>query len=263
MVNFGIEGSHWYIAGNTPKEAMPFYEVPYADASKGMRKCDIRDARKVGARPSVTTIQKIEAKEAIVRYRIENALMSALTSPIQKDIETDDQYIQRIINDAKDESRQAMDKGTEIHQQIFNYYENKDFNKEYTVYVKPLVELVESEGVDIFKHETCFCNGQFGGRIDCDGYKPSSSMPIIIDWKSQNTKKNKGKFTHYPEHGEQLAAYANGIGLPDALLYNFYTSSDEPGRVDFFLWKDNDKLYQNFLLLYKLWCSRNDFDARI
>jgi hypothetical protein len=261
-VSFGDYSSHWYIKTDG-FNADPFYQVPYADPSKGMRKANITDARKVGARPSVTSVQKIEAKEAIVRYRIENALMSALTSPIQKDIETDEQYVQRIIDDAQDESKRAMDLGSEIHQQIFNHYENKDYDSKYDQYVLPLTKLVEEQGIDIFKQEKSFCNGLYGCRIDANGWSTNINMPVIVDWKSQKTKRTKGKFTPYPEHGEQLAAEAYCIEQPSAILINFYTSSDEPGNVNFHIWKDNEQLFKNFMLVYKLWCIRNNYEAKI
>jgi len=260
-VSHGDSGSHWYLR-DKDGTATPFYEVPYADPSKGMRKTTIKDARAAGAKPSVTTVKRIVANEAIMRYRIEQALLSALTAPIQKGEETDDQFVQRIIDGGKEDSEAAMDKGTQIHEAIELKLTGKEIAKELEPYVLPVVQLLDQEGIKIIKQEFSFCNELYGGRIDALGEK-LESPPVLIDWKSQKTK--KGKFAFYPDWGEQLAAYAHGIGKPEAVLANIVTSSTEPGCVDIKLWVDdygrqmNDDLYQTFMLQYKLWCKRNNW----
>ena len=51
--------------------ASPFYEVPYADPSKGMRDTTLADARKVGAFPSPNTVNGILASYGLEKWRRE------------------------------------------------------------------------------------------------------------------------------------------------------------------------------------------------
>ena len=65
--------SHWYLQDGTP-----FYEVE--KKAGGMRKTDIRDARKVNAVPSVTTILSVLAKPQLEAWKINQDEVDALNA---------------------------------------------------------------------------------------------------------------------------------------------------------------------------------------
>jgi len=106
------EASHFYL-----KDGTPFYEVPYKDPTKGMRKATLADARKVNALPSVTTILRILDKPALTRWLIEQAVLAVLTTP-RLDGEVLDVFIERVLLVTKSRTKKrdaAAELGTKIH----------------------------------------------------------------------------------------------------------------------------------------------------
>jgi hypothetical protein len=71
--------SHWYFPDGTP-----LHDVPRADG-KGTRPTSLRDARKLGLFPSVTNVLGVIANPGLSAWKMEQAILSALTprlSPI-------------------------------------------------------------------------------------------------------------------------------------------------------------------------------------
>ena len=64
----------------------------------------------------------------------------------------------------------------------------------------------------------------------------------------------------YPEHVCQLAPYARGIGLPDALLVNVFVSWD--GDIQFHEWTQEEALWglEGFDRCQALWVWKNKYD---
>src|SRR6185369_4131065 len=82
-------GGHWYKAPS----GEPFYSI-------GDRGVTLRDARKIGAVPSVTTVLQVIDKPALTNWLIEQAVLGALTLP-KIDGEADAAYIARIKVDGR------------------------------------------------------------------------------------------------------------------------------------------------------------------
>jgi hypothetical protein len=78
--------------------------------------------------PSVTTILNIAAKPALLAWMQQQVLYAALTLPRRPD-EPEKEYIDRIINDSKEQGRSAADAGTDIHASIQGHYEGKTTGK--------------------------------------------------------------------------------------------------------------------------------------
>ena len=68
------QGQHWYDRDGTPR-----YEVRAKDGS--MRPATLRDARKFGWYPGVTSIIKCAAAPGLERWKAEQTILSALTLP--------------------------------------------------------------------------------------------------------------------------------------------------------------------------------------
>jgi len=81
------ESTHWY-----DKEGKPAYTVIGANGKK--RATNLRDARKLNLVPSVTTVMNVAAKPALENWKINQALMAALTLPRLKD-ESLDKFMAR------------------------------------------------------------------------------------------------------------------------------------------------------------------------
>ena len=100
--------SHWYRDDGTP-----FYEVP-KKTGDGMRPATIRDAREIGAYPSVTNILSILSKPGLEAWKQEQAIISALTLP-RGDGEPLDLFARRVVQDMGEQSRVAADFGSQVH----------------------------------------------------------------------------------------------------------------------------------------------------
>ena len=108
--------SHWYITDAT--SIQPYHSVPYAGkrgANGETRSTTLRDARKVNAFPSVTNILSILHKEFLVAYKINQAILAALTLP-KITGETEDDFAQRVVTDSREHAASAARLGSRLHE---------------------------------------------------------------------------------------------------------------------------------------------------
>lgn len=213
------ESGHWYT-----KDGDSAYEVPAKDGT--MRPTTLRDARKVGLVPSVTTILGVISKPGLDAWKQNQAIDSALTLPMLEGESLDDFKI-RVIKDAKEQGQKAAQLGTDIHASLDKAYSGKDYDPAHEVYVKAVQEAVFLKyGEQDWIAEKSFAHGLgFGGKIDlaCEG--------IVIDFKTSSFTEDKIKTLGYDEHVQQLAAYATGLCIQNPILANVYVSIVTPGLV--------------------------------
>ena len=94
------ESSHWYT-----KTGDSAYQV---EAKNGqMRATTLRDAKKLGLVPSVTTILGVAAKPALNTWLQTQVLLSALTLPREPN-EPEKDWLERVMADSKAQGRQAV-----------------------------------------------------------------------------------------------------------------------------------------------------------
>lgn len=224
------KGSHWYtFAGK------PCYEIPMT-TKVGMRPPNITDAKKLGLVPSVTTIMGVVSKPALEAWKLTQAILSALTLP-QLATETSDAFAKRVVQDMREEGKQAASKGTDIHDLVESIVKNKAKpTQNPDSFVSKFVNWYADMGLQVQATEQSFAltDHGFGGRVDYIGFYKGKRC--ILDWKTQQTK--AGQEAHfYPEYGCQLAAYGVGIfGLADAkeaVYLSACISRNEVGRIDF------------------------------
>ena len=117
MIAKGFASSeHWYT-----RDGEPAYTVKGKD---GERPTTLRDARKLSLIPSVTSILNVASKPGLEKWKQQQLLLAALTLP-KIDSESEDQYIDRIIRDSKEQGKAAADAGTEIHASIEAFYRGR------------------------------------------------------------------------------------------------------------------------------------------
>jgi len=104
------ESGHWYSAQGRLVETV-------AGAKGQDVRPDIRHARKLDLAPGVTTIIKLQDREALTQWRERQTMLAALTLP-RLDGESDDSFVTRVLADAKQQAIDAAAKGTEIHARI-------------------------------------------------------------------------------------------------------------------------------------------------
>lgn len=251
------ESVHWY-----RKDGGPQYTVKAKDGSD--RPTTLRDARKMGLVPSVTTVLKIAAKPGLEQWKLEQMLLSALTLP-RLPQEDEKSYIARIVADSKETGKQAAEKGTRIHESIESWFEGKK-----DVPHKDIALAFEETIFNHFKThpdqpwlvERSFASELgFGGKVDlfCD---PDQHAPvgIVLDAKSKDFGPDS-KMDAYDEHLMQLAAYRNGLGLPHARCANVFVSRTHPGLVKVIEWPESElvKGWEMFKHLLEFWKLKNSF----
>ena len=238
------EGGHWYT-----RDGEPMYTV---ESTKGLqRPTTLRDARKLNLVPSVTTIINVAAKPALTQWLQKQVLMAALTLPkIQN--ETEEQYIERILRDSKEQGKAAADAGTEIHAAVQAYYENRSHG--HAEHVMGCQQAIENAfGKHEWISERAFAHDLgFGGKVDMytDG--------IVVDIKTKEFT-DSDTIGGYDEHMMQLAAYRVGLGMPTARCANVFVSRSVPGLAVVKEWPEEDlkQGWEMFTHLLSYWQIKN------
>lgn len=244
--------SHWY----RYPSGDPCYEVPNASKPGQMRAPTVRDARKLGLVPSVTSILRVVAKPGLESWKQEQLLLAAFTLSRRPD-EEDEEFAKRVVEDGKAEASAAAVHGHNIHaalEQSWAAWESvpdelKPFADAFIDFIAEHNLVPDNDGLE--RHFACDCG--YGGRIDYVGTWKNKLRRCVIDYKSQNTRGKPIRF--YPEWGCQLAGYANGVNEPKAELVSLVLATDEPGRIAYKVWPDRELLYETFELALALWAG--------
>jgi len=220
-----IDGNHWYLPDGTP------YYTVLAKSGKE-RAVTLRDARKVGAGPSVTTVLQIVAKPQLVRWQIRQGILAALTLP-RFTRETDDEYLDRVFEDSKQQVIDAAAEGTRIHNALEKHYAGLEYPAEYWPHVHATVEEVGRifPGVNDWVSERSFFSYGYGGKVDL--YSPSTGH--VIDFKGKDGDFSDGKKLAWDQNW-QLGAYSQGLGLRAERCANVFVSRTHPGVVCSHVW---------------------------
>jgi hypothetical protein len=242
------ESNHWYT-----REGVPMYTVE--SLKGGQRNTTLRDARKLNLVPSVTTVLNVAAKPALTQWLLNQVLLAALTLP-RRDLEPEDQYIARILDDSKEQGRSAADAGTDIHASIQGFYEGKtlldETHREHVTGCD--VRLHEAFGLQSWVAEKAFSHELgFGGKCDLHCVEGDGIVADIKTKEFDDPKKVEG----YDEHLMQLSAYRVGLGIPNARCANVFVSRSVKGLVVVKEWSQEDlargwDMFQHLLAFWQL-----------
>ena len=243
------ESNHWYT-----RDGVPQYTV---EAKKGgQRATTLRDARTMNLVPSVTTVLNIAAKPALLAWMQQQVLYAALTLPRRPD-EPEKEYIDRIINDSKEQGRSAADAGTDIHASIQGFYEGQSTGR-HSEMVSACTQAIDNwAGPRTWISERAFAHeAGFGGK--CDLYSEADGG-FVADIKTKEFT-DPDKIGGYDEHLMQLAAYRVGLGVPNARCANVFVSRNVPGLVVVKEWplEQLDTGWAMFMHLLSFWQLKND-----
>jgi hypothetical protein len=252
------ESVHWY-----NKNGSPQYTVKAKDGSN--RPTTLRDARKMGLVPSVTTVLKVSAKPALEAWKLEQMLLAALTLP-RIEGENEKSLIARIVADSKESAKAAAERGTRIHESIEKHYKKEAVDPEHEKLVWAFEETVfnhfKTHPHQTWHTEVAFASEMgYGGKIDL--YAPQGlGVPdgIVLDAKSKAFSPDddvKG----YEEHGMKLAAYRMGLGLPYARCANVFVSVTHPNLIKVVEWSEEDlkRFWLMFNSLLDYWELKHQF----
>jgi len=202
------ESGHWYA-----KDGSPAYTVV---GKTGERNTTLRDARKLGLLPSVTTIISQLSKAGLDSWKQQQVLLSALTLPKMPD-EPEADWLARVMKDSKETGRQAADRGNAIHGIIQSFYEG--VLADYPPYVRKVEQQInEHFGNQLWTSERSFAHKEekYGGKVDLSSRADTVRgwEGAVIDFKTKDVALDK--IDVYFEHTMQLAAYRQGLAMPTA-----------------------------------------------
>ena len=212
------------------------------------RNTTIRDCRQLGLVPSVTTILGIIAKPGLNNWLQQQVLLAALTLP-RVDGESEKNWLQRVMSDARSTGREAADRGTRMHGELEKYFDHGSHDAPYYCHtVEKALDSHFGEHV-LWESERSFAWGGFGGKVDL------SAPNIVVDFKSKEG--DLSKVTAYHEQILQLAAYREGLGMPAARCANVYFN--EQGDVKLIEHSENDlaEAYECFQYLLSYYRCKN------
>jgi len=262
--------SHWY-----SKDGLPMYDIEKVKGGK--RKTTIRDARKYGWFPSVTSILKIVDKPFLNAW-IANQAIEACMKVSQNKLDhlldnghdplpLTDSDLPEIRRLSDEVSKTAREKGQRVHREIERIVRSLAEGKIMRPEDSSLDRLTFLAFLDVYRNHTLrarlvehsFANKRygFGGRLDWAGtghIRPTDNRirTTYLDYKTQNTK-GKGEFTVYAETPCQLAAYAYGTGRSYADLGTVFIDTSIEGNVQLIYHPDNDDYFYAFLEAFRVW----------
>jgi len=233
------ESGHWYT-----KTGEPAYTIVGKNGNE--RNTTLADARKMALVPSVTTILSVADKPALTAWKVDQALMAALTLP-RIEGESLDDFKKRAAMDAKQQSIDAADEGTRIHGALESSYLGDGWDSQYTSHVLSARQAISDVfGNQVWRAEKSFCSPMgYGGKVDLH------SDQVVIDFKTKDFGPGD-KVVAYDEQIMQLDAYRHGLGYPTATMANVYISRSHPGEVRIIVHEEGDH-YQRFCLLLEYW----------
>lgn len=241
------DSGHWYT-----QSGEPYYTLIGNNGKE--RPVTLRDARKLGLLPSVTSTMSMLPKPGLIVWQKRQVLMSALTLTRLPE-ESDDAYIARIMADANEQAMRARARGTAIHGAIERFICGQSIEDEYKVYVRSaLVALTEHLQIDTIldkcEAEKSFAcpDLMYGGKVDLH----SRDLNIVADFKTKEFTEETERLA-WDEQAIQLEAYRQGLGMPDARMINVFISTSVPGLVRVVEHEGDPKYWKIFLSCLNLW----------
>lgn len=248
--------SHWYTLDGKAQHTV------IGSTTKKPRPTTLGDARKLNLLPSVTTILRLLHKEALMNWKIEQAVLAVMTTPRKPD-EPDDAFIQRVLKTEQVQEQEAgiaRDKGTQIHDALEMYLAGEAYPAEMKEWIEPVAEHLKTYGKVLHTEKILVGNG-YAGRTDLITEAPDCFW--LFDYKGTKNLPTKGS---WPEHRLQLSAYAKafkdeqGPKCKPIRTANAYVSSVETGKFIVFVhdsWED--VFAEGFVPLIVHWQWANNY----
>lgn len=215
--------AHWYDKDGNPQHF----------AGPNGRGTTLREARKLDLYPSVTTIGQVRNKPALVSWLQEQAAMEAGTYVLEEwrerggpgplDTYDDVQWARKIVASAREKTFAKADEGSDIHDLLEQWFGPGEGWPSHVMEIgMPVSDTLKENcgsGIDWIPEQS-FTEIELGFAGKCDLHCPT----WVVDFKTKDgsVKGVRG----YPDQAEQLAAYAYGLGIPDARLANVFISRD-------------------------------------
>ncbi len=262
MILRADNSAHWYF-----KDGKPSHEST------------LREARKLGLLPSVTSILSVWPKSVLETYKIEQAIMATLAFP-RGEAETLENYVKRAYNESKREVEEAAIFGRRIHKACEQVNLNEgEIGKvdddiypqvfEYSVWYKRNV-------IKVYSAETTAINliHGYAGQYDLVAEIKEHGI-CVVDLKTQKFKWNKNKVpvlacNWYDTWGMQLSAYRASInnslkdfvqGRISVAINSTKIPENKTELLQSYVWpKEEDAAdFEKFLCCSNLWRAARNY----
>lgn len=254
MIVRASESQHWYT-----KAGAPAYSVEAKNGNQ--RPTTLRDAKKLGLIPSVTTIIKCAASPGLEAWKLNQMMLAALTLPRNAD-ESEESFVARVVADSKEQAKMAAERGSMVHAKLENFFETRVVEEEYgQIILSTDIQICHHFGDLEWKPEKSFGHELgFGGKVDLHS---RDGQGVVIDFKTKEfTKDQLEKVQGFDENAMQLAAYRVGLGIPEARCANVFVSVSEPGLVVIREWdaKELARGWKMFNSLLEFWYAKSELE---
>ncbi len=254
-----VAASHWYQEDGTPVHRLP------ATNGSGDRPTTLRDAKRLGLYPSVTSILSVLAKPGLEKWKLDQVAIATLRILKQAE-ESVDYWCNRVRNAAFEQVEQAADLGTMIHGALELAMAGQPYADDLRPYVEPVMAWKQQTGIQIIDREIRLVNKTegFAGTADVLLRFGQQGMGIL-DYKTRKTKAGE-IVAAYDNQAMQLAAYAATYWGPEnidrVLAANVFISTTEPGRMEVVKHPNLAADWQAFRLIAELWRYLKGYDPR-
>lgn len=230
----------------------------------------LKQARKLGHYPSVTTVLKVYPKEALERWRMTQVVLAALTLP-RSDGEDLDTYAKRVVEDSEAEVQKAGDIGKVIHEAVgWRLIEGVwPDNAAMAPFFEHWEKWLQAEVLEVYLSERSYIHPKFGygGTIDLAANLRSYGRSII-DFKNKEVK--DGKPFWADEWFMQLVAYQDMLSYDDGVprcdnLLSVVVDRKIPGPPYINVWPKHgmDWAWEGFRLCQKMWQHSKRYDPML
>jgi len=253
------QSNHWY-----KEDGTPVHKIPTADGS-GERPTTLKDAKRLGLYPSVTSILSVLARPGLEKWKLDQVALATLRTPKQAE-ESEDYWCNRVRNAAFEQVEQAADMGTMIHGALEAAMAGEPYDPELGVYIQPVLDWKAKVGIQIVDREIRVVNKVEGYAGTADVLFRFGQQGIgILDYKTRKTKPGE-PVVSYDNQAMQLAAYAatywGAENIDRVLAANIFISTTEPGRMAVVKHEFLPKDWQAFRMVAALWRYQKGYDPR-
>lgn len=258
MKLFSERYSHWY-----QPDGQPCHTIPARSGE--LRPTTVRDARKLGLLPSVTNVLGVINKPELVRWKLEQAVLAALTLPRLNGEELDD-FARRVAEDSQSRVNTAADFGTAFHagaERISNSLE-LDPADPLAPWLQRYRDWFQVRCSRVHWAERVLVNPQLGYAGTADLLVDHQEHGLtLIDIKTQTFKPGLPPRA-YSSWRYQLAAYKAALGK-DLKCMNLIVNSAAPEPPFEHLWSAEEiqAAQRAFLAAHLLWCEEKNYTPGI
>lgn len=248
-MSFFSSSSHWYqVAANG--SIAPAHDI------------DLRDARKINAYPSITTILKERANPQLEVWKQNQLFDAVMANPVQPG-ELSDDYRERIGTLASKTGTDAADFGTRLHDAL-DLFPQTTIDADLAPYVDLFAPTYHRYVKQRIASEIMLADTEIGVAGRTDLVAETEWGLAIIDYKTSKFKGGKANF--WPSYRIQLAFYAkayqkmHGLDKPPVCI-NVGINSVHPTTPvwNVYTVEEQEAAYAEFLAIAFLWFSTKKY----